>query len=112
MLNARDMFIKKIKRFTFVKSSKNLDPDKFDVVNERKGMYLVSLIGSDRNNDHCVALYDDLIFDSNEDFALKRNINNLNYCCSSIETSSKFVKCCNVTFFEIVLKKRKKKNKK
>ena len=112
MLNAKEVFIKKIKIFQFIKSSQNLDPDKFDVINEKEGMYLVSLIGSDGNNDHCVALYDDLIFDSNEDFALKRNINNLNYCCSSIETSSKFVKCCNVTFFEIVLKKRKKKNKK
>ena len=101
LFNARDSFIQKIRSFGFIKSAQNLNPNKFDVIHDKKGMYLVSLVGSDGNNDHCVVLYNDLIFDSNEDFALKRNINNLNYSCSSVATNSTFLKCFNVTFFDI-----------
>ena len=99
----------KLEELKFIKSSQNIDPNNFDVIKDKNGMYLVSLIGSDGNNDHCVVLYNDLIFDSNEEFALRRNINNLNYCCSSVATSSNFCKCSHVTIFDILTKQKKNK---
>ena len=112
LVNAREAFIMKLEELKFIKSSQNIDPNNFDVIKDKNGMYLVSLIGSDGNNDHCVVLYNDLIFDSNEEFALRRNINNLNYCCSSVAKSSNFCKCSNVTIFDILTKQRKKKTEK
>ena len=60
-----------------------LKADDFDVINDKKGLYLVTLVGTDGNNDHCVAIWDNFIFDCNKQFALIRNINNLNRCCST-----------------------------
>ena len=76
---------------------------------------MVTLVGNDKNNDHCVAIWDNFIFDSNEQFALIRNINNLNCCCSTQGNSVAFVRCETIALFRIIKninqkKKEKKKN--
>ena len=91
--SSRKLFIEMLKKIHFLKFQSNIDPNSFDIINHKSGMLLCSLVGKDQNNDHCVVLYEDLIFDSNEDFALKRTIGNLNYCCSSEKKYVEFVKC-------------------
>ena len=78
-----------------------LKHDDFDVINDKNGLYLVTLVGTDGNNDHCVAIWDNLIFDCNEQFALIRNINNLNRCCSTQGNSVAFCKCGTIALFKI-----------
>lgn len=76
-------------------------------------MFLCSLIGTEQNNDRCVVLYENLMFDWNEDFSLKQTMNNLNYCCSSEKRNIKFVKCFQTVLFTVtsqpILKKNQKK---
>ena len=83
----------------------------FDVINDKKGLYLVTLVGTDGDNDHCVAIWDNFIFDSNEQFALIRNINNLNRCCSTEGNSVAFFNCGTIALFRIPKNVNQKKKK-
>ena len=106
----RNIFIESLKELKNLQYKGMINQNGFDVINNSNGMFLVSLVGNDQNNDHCVVLYENLIFDSNEDFALKRTMNNLNYCCSSEKKNVKFLKCFQIAFFNITLKPIRKKN--
>jgi hypothetical protein len=55
------------------------------------GLYLTRLRGSDGKDDHCVAIFDNWIFDSNFKFALPRTRESFDLCCSSDDTDSTFV---------------------
>ena len=72
-----------------------LKRQKYDVLKDKEGVYLVSLVSSDQCRDHCVAIFDDYIFDSNENFVLYRDINSLNRCFSS-----KFSECDVIALFK------------
>ena len=73
----------------------------FDVLKDKERVYLVSLVSSDQCRDHCVAIFDDYIFDFNESFLLHCDINRLNRCCSSNENILKFVECDVIALFKV-----------
>ena len=109
------------KQFQKIRKTANhefLKISNFDVINDKEGLYVVTLVGNDKNNDHCVAIWDNFIFDSNEQYALIRNRNNLNRCCSTQENRVVFVRCDTIALFRIIKnvtqkkKINKKKNKK
>ena len=105
------------KQFQKIRKTANhefLKHSNFDVINDKKGLYVVTLVGSDRNNDHCVAIWDNFIFDSNEQYALIRNTKNLNRCCSTQGNRVVFVRCDTIALFRIIknVTHKKKINKK
>ena len=73
----------------------------FDVLNDKEGVYLVSLVSSDQCRDHYVTIFGDYIFDSNENFVLDCYMNSLNRCCSSNENILKFVECDVIALFKL-----------
>ena len=75
--------------------------EKFDVLNDKEGVYLVSLVSDDGCTDHCVTIFGDYIFDSNEEYVLHRDINSLNRCCSSNENNFEFVSCDVIALFKL-----------
>jgi hypothetical protein len=76
----------------------------FDILGSGlSGIYLAQVQGSDGKEDHCVAVSDKWIFDSNFKNALPRSQESLNMCCSSDEEKSLFVTCINVEHFPKVV---------
>ena len=53
---------------------------------------LFSLEGSDGKKDHCVAIYNGFIFDSNVPRAMELSQSALDLCCSSDDRRSTFVR--------------------
>jgi len=76
----------------------------FDILGSGlSGIYLAQVQGSDGKEDHCVAISNKWIFDSNFKNALPRSQESLNMCCSSDEEKSRFVTCINVEHFPKVV---------
>ena len=63
----------------------------------KKLVYLVSLV----SRDHCVTIFGDYIFDSNEEYVLHHDMNSLNRCCSSNENILKFVECNEIALIRL-----------
>ena len=76
----------------------------FDILGSGlSGIYLAQVQGSDGKEDHCVAVSDKWIFDTNYKNALPRSQESLDMCCSSDEEKSLFVMCINVEHFPKVV---------
>ena len=69
---------------------------------ELTGIYLARLLGSDGKEDHCVAISQNWIFDSNFPTALPRSQESLNLCCSTEEHSSIFKSYPQIVHFQKV----------
>ena len=78
-----------------VKLDKNMNFGEVDL----EGFYLVRILGSDGKDDHCVALTQDWIFDSNFEHALPRTRQSLDLCCSSDEIHSTYVRAVDMAHF-------------
>jgi hypothetical protein len=74
-------------------------PSTIDLLGDIKNLHLVTLLGSDGKEDHCVALTREWIFDPNFDRALPRSTTSLNRCCSSVEVHTLFVRPVTVAVF-------------
>ena len=86
-----------------LKTSSNVGKS-FDIIgDDLLGLYLVQVQGSDGKEDHCVAVTNQWIFDSNFKNVLPRCKASMNMCCSSENEKSLFVKCVNVEHFPKVI---------
>ena len=55
-------------------------------------IFFVVLLSEDSSASHSVSIYQSFIFDINNNFTLELNKNNLDWCCSSSDKKSRFVK--------------------
>jgi hypothetical protein len=87
-------------KFCYPKSNMNLlgklDP----------GVYLTRIQGSDGKDDHCVAVTEEWIFDSNFKNALPRNQESFNLCCSSDDVESQYVGNLEIAHFPGITTRR------
>src|SRR5688500_13665007 len=85
--------------------------------NEENSMVVVTLRGSDGQEDHCVTVFGKWIFDSNFTNALPLTKESLDLCCSSNDRAEKFVEvvhalsCTNYMSMVTVKLKKKRKRK-
>src|SRR5687768_11548379 len=85
--------------------------------NEEKSMVVVTLRGSDGEEDHCVTVLGNWIFDSNFPNALPLTKDSLDLCCSSEDRAETFVEVvhallCTNYMDKISIKSKKKKKRK
>ena len=81
----------------------------YDLLNMKSGeLVLACLRGADRMEDHCIAVYDRWIFDSNFNQALSLSKESLDLCCSTKEVNSSYNGGCTqvVTFPNIFMATR------
>jgi hypothetical protein len=69
-----------------------------------QGLLLVRILGSDGKDDHCVALTQEWIFDSNFKYALPRSRQSLDSCCSSDDIPCTYVRAVDIAHFPRVTK--------
>ncbi len=68
-------------------------------------LHLTTLLGEDGKDDHCVAVTETWIFDSNFEHALPRSRASLDMCCSSDDVSSRFVSAISIAIFHKITMK-------
>jgi hypothetical protein len=74
--------------------------DTFNILEHKKcGPILACIRGSDGKEDHCVAVYDRWIFDTNFEQALTLSRESLDLCCSSDGKLTPFICCSKVVWF-------------
>ena len=93
------MTYKKLNKIEFPKPSMT---SLFDPIGH---LHLVTILGNDGKEDHCIALTHQWIFDPNFSYALPRTKTSLDLCCSSTEVSSLFVRAVSIAVFPKVTTK-------
>ena len=93
-------FLKYLQRKHKALARKQEDPMRFDLLNHYcSRMVLCCLHGEDGMEDHCIALYNNWIFDSNFKKALLLTRKLLDLCCSTDDVVSSFRGCTEVVTF-------------
>ena len=116
--NTIPYFIETMQKHSTPLNFKRLKGNAWNILeNWEKSMVVVTLHGSDGQEDHCVTVYGKLIFDSNFSNALPLTIESLDLCCSSNSRAEKFVEvvhallCTNYMYLLDMKAKKKRKRK-
>ena len=71
-----------------------------DLFGDIEHLHLVTVLGDDGKENHCVALTHEWIFDANFNKVLPRTRSSLDQCCSSDNVDTKFVGAVFVAVFK------------
>jgi hypothetical protein len=91
--NAFKLFVEDLRKSrNLFRTRFNYPSTNIDLIGDiEPGIYLTRIQGSDRKDNHCVAVTGKWIFDSNFKNVLPRNCESFNLCCSSDDAESLYV---------------------